>query len=1744
MTRHPKLSESLRLRRGRLLGRATRRALGLSVTGKRLVRRSRTARRGSTLLVVVALLGMLSLLGLLFFTFATQEQANATFFAEAAKRIDAPGDDIDAIFEEAIKQLALGADNTKQNSVLSYQHSLIGTMFGKDLQPFSGTASNFTYVDNGAGRMMELVVDQNGDGVIDFDSMTNASTAQPGNYLLNPLEPNGSAAAQPDLRQRPFTLLPAPDVDYTYPDIANMFLAQKTFVWDPSTGTRKLILKPSFHRPELLRDNMGQPIGDWATKIATPADTTKPFSTRGRLLRPHPEHLYVWRPTQNTSLTPERRFLDDYNPTDAGVIAGLSCQRGFPFHKVPPLPAAVPAVAVPRLQGIWSQAGFGVAMPVYEYDVDNDEGGTGTPEGIWLDLDLGILVRPSDNKTYVPMISFTAYDLDSLINLNTSGNLSGEDITKANPTVNFGTTSDITRSAMGLGPNEVNPSHALDAVPGPVIVAGNGVDVAAASLTDHNSYFGHLPANQRELANMELWWMLTGRVEYTTPNKITAGRHGEANRLWNVLSVAAGGPAIGVNVTQSDLFPFAGYTYADEANKKGGDDNRDENEGRESWLGLSAVGQTQPFVHPLLLQGRGRFWGTAGNFKNLRMVDGGLIGNPIRFLGYDGAGVGAEPNTGNANALWYNTGLTTNPMVNTLIGANYKNQNASLGANERLVHDELETSLEPKYSQRPYDETFESIESLWLQMGNGDRTRSGIESRLSKLMPGNFQGSSTATYQFEISQRFTTESWDLKAPGMPRLIGGVGADGGAGIAQADDNGNGVVDEPEELGWPGSDDDRAWEFNVDFDGDGNLEFPPQFNPTTNRQPQVFDTTSPSYRPENAFGPQDPFRPQLRRLLSAEYGDTKEIRRPTRLSINEFLDVERRQGVAGNDYTSPLQYRALTPHSVIDSANPLPNTTVATANGPFQPTYNLPAYPPTTEEEKEYWARRDRQQMARDIYVLLYTFCGGGNTMNVTSQTTGNGGLAYPVSGNQDIRRQMAQFAVNMVDALDRDNCITAFEYDRDLSNGWGLDDDPYGPASNDVTVGLERDVVFGVEAAELTISEVLWIRQEGGQASNFNETPFNEMGAEANFLQIELRSLAGTYDSTASAFRVPLATTASTIANRGLWRILRDDNTHNGIVDGTENAFELLAGVGGTVAPGDKMTPGSLFTIATSNTPIGGSAALYIDSSGATSDFELVAPNKGPTFLYTGAPIPAGQVAPDLDMQHSSHTGRFALTNGVPGDFLSPAYLPASNTTRIALQRRLNPYRPQIPIGQNPYVTVDEFSGVTRRELKFQGDSTLMPPLPAVASQSDASMRLGYTAPFNAPLYPLASQERRQPLNGNGVADGTSATGPSPHWNTLSLNNQNAPAGGAFNLFQPHFDRDFSSTLDLFHVFITGPARLTSSVLPSRQSPYATFPVTFGQAVVLQTEDRDGSGGAPVGAEDLNGDGVLYSNHYHRLLSLVEVPTRTHRQLGNPLQVNRVPGKINLNNVRDRHVLAALIDERQAITTEEDTNRNGVIDAGEQLNGSTDGVLGLADATGDTGRDWWKSFLESRERLDPITRLPLPITGYSLPFRDSANAAATRRYGYAQTGVPAIPDTSPVVPSVDHTIMRRLPIASSASGRGLLDLANEAEFDGSSPVTDPPIDPVIRQRLLAKIYGNTTTRSNCFVVFATIGMFECVELPTGAVRIGGQMDVDNDGTPDAHRAIFIIDRSEALDAYDQGSGTFDWKKLIKARQRIN
>jgi hypothetical protein len=240
------------------------------------------------LLVVIALLGALTLLGLLFFTFATQEQQNAANFSDSAKRHDNPGDNIDAIFDVSLRQLIVGGNRDEPNSALwkgdfgprvlgssidpwAGRHSLIGNMFGEDFQPYSGTGVNLVFVP-GTG----MIVDQNRDGIADTVAA---------NYDVR--EINDSPATRNFFRNvfpgtKVFALSTA-DVDYTYPDHNNVFLAYDSYTWDFSTTPpiKMRVVKPSFHRPELLRDSANIQ-ANWFTVAAT----------SGRVFRPHPFHVY------------------------------------------------------------------------------------------------------------------------------------------------------------------------------------------------------------------------------------------------------------------------------------------------------------------------------------------------------------------------------------------------------------------------------------------------------------------------------------------------------------------------------------------------------------------------------------------------------------------------------------------------------------------------------------------------------------------------------------------------------------------------------------------------------------------------------------------------------------------------------------------------------------------------------------------------------------------------------------------------------------------------------------------------------------------------------------------------------------------------------------------------------------------------------------------------------------------------------------------------------------------------------------------------------------------------------------------------------------------------------------------------------------------------------------------------------------------------------------------------------------
>ena len=93
----------------------------------------------------------------------------------------------------------------------------------------------------------------------------------------------------------------------------------------------------------------------------------------------------------------------------------------------------------------------------------------------------------------------------------------------------------------------------------------------------------------------------------------------------------------------------------------------------------------------------------------------------------------------------------------------------------------------------------------------------------------------------------------------------------------------------------------------------------------------------------------------------------------------------------------------------------------------------------------------------------------------------------------------------------------------------------------------------------------------------------------------------------------------------------------------------------------------------------------------------------------------------------------------------------------------------------------------------------------------------------------------------------------------------------------------------------------------------------------------------------------------------------------------------------------------------------------------------------------------------------------------------------------------------------------------------------------------RHQVMARVYNNSTTVSNTFIIYGTAAYFQAAEDPSGHIRVGSRMglDLDNDGneTNDAgweRRAVFVIDRTELLNAFDEGTGNFDWQRLVKYR----
>lgn len=1711
---------------------------------------SRASRRGSTLLIVLSLLGLLAFTGMVFYTFAAQERSAADYFSEAAKeQVDEPDDP----FPFALRQVLVGPRTSEKNSILSdsrQRHSLLGNAVGDDAVIRSGEGINFVLDGNipqadldydGAGDGYGLLAPDNPLNLVgSLVAWAGAPTSVVEGDLVN-------ARAQ----------LPAPDVDYTYPDINNAFLAFRGWgIRDNGAGVpaedryeRIPVFIPSFLRPSLLKTglNNGNNGNTTPTDLNWYDHTTHPENSL-RSFRPSEHHIAGF----DSSGTPVRRYIDAANPADAALAGTYGV---FPLR-----PGEDQNTAEFGRMGVYTGHSPGtVAAPDPDnFRLDQDNDGDGIFEGIWLDLGYPIREK-ADGTLYGTVFSFTIYDLASLIDLNTHGNISAlvrtegilDQVGSGTGSTNLASTF-LSASNQGVGPHEVNPLWALAPLS----------DTATTDTTQQGqfaSWFGAAPTNRLEEANMQLIWLLTGRIDST--DQVLDGRWGDANALWYHFHGDDGSGGTAGNMAVSSL-PRPGrsgdlVTASSNDITFGGFQGFDDNANALDGVASTFTGVGRGYVHPLDLAGTGRstFFGNP-LLPNLFRDNGSSAEQWIQYDGYSMTGLSSNI----LNESLFISGRDQD--LNTTADNLFTNPRYNLA-----FEDPSEVIVDQDQALRP-DDAIYSAEDLVpahlsaLDVGSSTTT---LSTRLSGLGVAAFADGSS------ISDRFTTISNLLRSVPFHHDLTGS---------------------------------RAWETSADEDGDGLFEFPPSYGVA-------------------AYGSADPFRPEIRRLLTSEANESRELISQLPISLNHILDINRRgqtppEGTA--EYSAYLRragmrFRNLTEHPFATETDDTGNTFAELTSIPLYTSTEGQRisrnFPPRTFAEREFWARRDRQKLARDIYVLLYTI----------GRTNAGDARASGIHTDEQMRR-MAQFAVNVVDAMDADDVVTMFEYDKVLSDGWNLDDDPYteNPAVNN-TAGstdnglylldtTERGVVFGVEAQQLSLSESLAVRMEDfSKYSNTSDDPttaFDDLSAGSQLgdpdnerrdryvLHLELQNN--------QPYPVPLSVdgvTGTTNGQHAIWQIARVDRDSPGTAPPTEPSNEeqqtTLTPVGspsevdgGTMSfmDGNGSIPGgSRFSVAmatASNTgagdalrsdPLGtGNCNLFLQKPMQT-DYVLISPDRDGV-------VAGASNAPEchLDTLAAAHTSRFIYNdaNTDPGKFLEELPYAASgrayfgneaygfgsaeiddngteNTGQgleVVLRRRLNPNLPLLPLEENPWVEVD------RIRVEFKDLFTFA---------SNAG-NLESTPRFEE----IASSEREEPLDATSAIDSAHPAASSDplvddyRYNTIAfsdtalsgVNDATTANGGTFNLWQPHFDRAYASPVELFHVPVVGPRFVTDRLERMRYAPAHQVSASLPTAVGA-TPDVDGDPGLAGSAAAMfllpdvapaNYD--VDDNTWYRLFQFVEVPSRVNTMLGEYLQRLRLPGRVNLNGIRHVEVYAGLIDDSVLMnvpvlkqpgtgSTANDVENQYMpftFSQSSAVSGNT--IVDTAGGTTNTltYRDRWFEFVAERDGMtvayDPDNTVPNTETAFWIP--GTTNAKPFRSFGHIRDGAGT---------AVDHSIFRELrtDTATVTQDRTWLEVGNPANFAATATTHRET------QQLLSKIYNNSSTTSDVFIVYATAAYFNAYDDPSGLFRLGGRigLDLDNNSveTDDAgweQRAVFVFDRSELVNAFDETTGSFDWQRLIKYR----
>jgi hypothetical protein len=724
-------------------------------------------------------------------------------------------------------------------------------------------------------------------------------------------------------------------------------------------------------------------------------------------------------------------------------------------------------------------------------------------------------------------------------------------------------------------------------------------------------------------------------------------------------------------------------------------------------------------------------------------------------------------------------------------------------------------------------------------------------------------------------------------------------------------------------------------------------------------------------------------------------------------------------------------------------------------PVDPTTGLYTDPSNTQQAPR--AMAERQQFAQDIFNHLALAAG--------VLKPGDTDFPNPIQNPQLLQdprylatKWIAQLAANMVDYIDNDDVLTVFPWNN----------------------GQFADAVLGVELARLTLNE-LYVQVENDPADNGQNKSKKEFKAKVYVeLLNPLLQNNGSADDHSAVLKagnqnvhILELVKASAIAP------VRDISQKQGFIgqDHANNPNNPGALIGQTswdfpakVGPADEQF---------------GAISPAGDGKGLSTGFVVVGPKpENQTSDLTNPRWTTPAQGPDGDIIHKD-LGFLIPKDTQKLDTLTQQDLPMVLLRRLAVQGMLHQPDPAQP-GYNPYITID-MSQITPQMLAENDARKIIDDPNKGANQQN-------TNPNKVDIANRKAYGRSQPYFGIPASVFIGQQAMQAYGTLIPQDPQTPASGGPKCTFWRHNTRSDTAPAGYIAAISYPPAMNSETFETPRFRPHLDrWPSTIGEILTVPT----------CRAHEvvmLNDHRASYCAGWHdpttRLYRFLEMAQAGNvRNLmdstnGQPIAVGaeggRIPGKVNVNTMT-YEVFKALCDAQQTTNRFSDQQVDQIY---EQLQAN---------------RPYWGFGMG--EFSDP--------NGDSLSkTKRGMNQTLLRRH---PGGVPSFNPADGNANDPTDLINLMLDAQNANNNGGQPPAVIGTSRFGMGGAMDLP--PSVRQELLSKIIGNTTSRSNCFAVWLTVGFFEVVSDQGNPTTAAPKYILGKEMQPRTRRRMFsLVDRT--------------------------